>query len=472
MSSSNQGKAVKAGIGYTIGNVLSKGLTFLSIPLFARVLTVADYGIYNTFASYVSILSVVIGFALHTSIKNAKIDHNADLAKYNSSVLLLAIGNAVVLLVAGTLFMRPLANLLSLEKDYFVLLIVLESFGVFLLSFYNCVLAVDYRYREYMIITLAYAVCGIVISLGMIYGFFASERYLGRIAGAVISACLVGIVVLIQVLRKARPKMDKVFWRYGLKISLPIVPHGLSQILLAQFDRIMIKKTISEVTAGLYSFAYNVGIIYQVVANSLDVAWTQWFFERMKAKSYEEIRKVGRIYSLILTAGAIILMLAAPELSRIMGGDKYIDSIRVSFPIVLAMFYSAEYNFPAAVEYYYKKTKLIAIATTAAAVLNIILNLIFIPRYGYVAAAYTTVVCYLAYLLIHVLFSYKIHGSMIYDIKTHGIHVLIVTCANFALIYMEHMIWIRWGILVVLLAVAGFFVYRNKNTLRTLLKKN
>lgn len=91
--------------------------------------------------------------------------------------------------------------------------------------------------------------------------------------------------------------MNRGFWVYGLKISLPIVPHGLGQLLLAQFDRIMIKRIIGDTEAGLYSFAYNVGMIFQVITNSLDTAWTPWFFEKMEAKDYPSIRRVANGYT-------------------------------------------------------------------------------------------------------------------------------------------------------------------------------
>ena len=63
--------ALKAGLGYTIGNVLVKGINFLTIPLFSRLLTPAEFGVYNVFLSYDSILTVLVGFAMATSVKSA-----------------------------------------------------------------------------------------------------------------------------------------------------------------------------------------------------------------------------------------------------------------------------------------------------------------------------------------------------------------------------------------------------------------
>ena len=62
-------KIFKASAGYTIGNYLLRGLGFITVPIFSRLLSTADFGIYNTFMSYEGILYLCIGLALHSSIK-------------------------------------------------------------------------------------------------------------------------------------------------------------------------------------------------------------------------------------------------------------------------------------------------------------------------------------------------------------------------------------------------------------------
>ena len=147
-------KALKAGLGYTVGNMLVKGLSFLAIPLFARLMTVEDFGIYSTFSSYVMIMTVLAGFTLHTSVRNAKLDYVDLTGSYCSSVTLLVIGNSLLLLGLSLVFASPLARSLSLEQPYLPALIVLESFGMAMLTFYNSVLSVDYKYKEYLVLSL------------------------------------------------------------------------------------------------------------------------------------------------------------------------------------------------------------------------------------------------------------------------------------------------------------------------------
>ena len=319
-------KALKAGLGYTVGNMLVKGLSFLAIPLFARLMTVEDFGIYSTFSSYVMIMTVLAGFTLHTSVRNAKLDYAERTGSYCSSVTLLVIGNSLLLLALSLVFAAPLARVLSLEQPYLPALIVLESFGMAMLTFYNSVLSVDYKYKEYLVLSLVYAVAGIGGSVLLILTLCRGQGYLGRILGTLIPAVLVGIYVVVRLWRKERPLVSREYWRYGMGISLPTVPHGLSQLLLNQFDRIMIKSIIGSTEAGLYSFAYNVGMIFQVITNSMDTAWAPWFFEKMKAREYPAIRRAASAYVVFVSIGAMALALISPEVILIAGGkDKGIS---------------------------------------------------------------------------------------------------------------------------------------------------
>ena len=78
-------KVVKAGLGYTVGNYLIKGLSFLTIPLFARLLDTSDYGKYNSYMAFEAIVYIFVGLALHTSFKKAKYRFEKDFNEYVSS---------------------------------------------------------------------------------------------------------------------------------------------------------------------------------------------------------------------------------------------------------------------------------------------------------------------------------------------------------------------------------------------------
>lgn len=462
------GNAIRAGLNYTVGNLLTKGLSFLSVILFARLMSTGDYGIFNTFSSYVSMLGVVIGFAMHVSVRNAKLDYPGRLEAYCSSITLITLANTLVFLVLAVVFRKQLSQWLSVP-EILVGLIVVESFANAILMVYNEYLAMYYRSKKYVTLSLIYALVGMGLSLIFVCFLFPNARYFGRALGTTLPLLLIAIYILWEFYRQARPRVSREYWRYSLKISLPIVPHGLSQLVLGQFDRIMIKKSLGDEAAGLYSFANNVGWIYQIVTNSLDTAWCPWFFQKMKDEAYGTIRKSGSLYGVAVSVMAVCLLLVSPEVILIMGGAKYAESCTVVMPIILGAYFAFLFTLFSCVEYYYKKTKLIALGTVAAAILNVVLNSLFIPRYGFQAAAYTTAFCYLCYLLIHIGFARKIHGRNLYPMPVIFACILGVTAMTFVCLWLVNAFWIRWGILLAGMLAAFIWGWRNRIQLKTLL---
>ncbi len=142
-----------------------------------------------------------------------------------------------------------------------------------------------------------------------------------------------------------------------------------------------------------------------------------------------------------------------------------IDSSVIAFPVLFSMYLSFLYYFPASVEYYYKKTNFIAVATMSAAVLNIILNAIFIPLHGYIAAAYTTVFCYSLYYIFHLYLSKYIHGSMVYDLKNQFLCLSIVAIVTFICILLRNVFFFRYLILSCELVLILIVLVKNKEIL-------
>ena len=405
-----------------IGNYLLKGFAFITVPIFARLLTTAEFGIFSTFVTYENIFFVIIGAALHSSYKNALYKYGTDkegdvdyFAYTSNTMVFLGISAAVWVLLFAFLS-GPLGDLFGLKPEA-VVLVALFSFGSSALQCYNADRGLRYEYASYLKAAAFNALTNFALSLLLIYTIFGEERAMARILGTTIPRVIIGFGVMITFFRRSRPKKVRETLSWGLKYSLPIVPHGLSQIILNQFDRVMIKKMIGDAAAGQYSFAYTIYSIISVTFSSLDTVWTPWFYEKMNQKDYAVIRKNSKAYAFFIFLFCAAVLLASPELIWILGGAKYEESVHCVLPIVTGGYFLYLYYFPAGIEYFYEKTKFIAIGSMAAAVINIVLNYIFIQKYGYVAAAYTTLVCYILYFCFHYVISYRIFGGELFSTK-------------------------------------------------------
>lgn len=419
-------KVIKAGIGYTIGNYLLKGLSFFTIPVFSRLLSPDDYGIFNTFGAYESILYVILGCAIHSSYKNARYKYRLreegalpgeDYYTYVSNTLLFIILSGGIWLLLANMTAEWASPLLGLDRLCLNLLVI-ESFASAVLICFNTDVSLRYQYKSFLAVAAVNAVGNTVLSILLILTVFRDVRYMGRILGVVIPLLLIAAGIIRSMFLRARPNGAGRMLSWGLRYSLPIVPHGISQIILNSFDRIMIHRMVSSAAAGIYSFAYNVYSIVVVTAASIETVWTPWFYERRNSRDYEAIRKASSIYMVFLLFMCSETMLLSPEIVRILGPEAYRDSAWCVIPVVAGGFFAFMYNMPAAVEYYHEKTRYIAAATTMAAVLNIGLNYIGIRRFGYIAAAYTTLITYAAYFTFHYALARKIEGRFLFSNKT------------------------------------------------------
>ena len=461
-------KAVKAGIGYTIGNYLLKGLSFFTIPVFSRLLTTEDYGIVNTFGAYESFLFVIVGLAIHTSFKNARYKYRyvregaekgKDYETYVSNAYLLICLNGLFLLIIAGIFGSAIGSLLKISH-LLVILLVLNSTANAIVTAYNSDASINYEYKKFLKISYFNAITNIICSLILILTAFREERYVGRIIGTVLPITIASVYVLIRQLHSHRPQSFRPMMKWGVRYSLPVVPHGISQIVLSSFDRIMILNMVSAASAGIYGFAYNIFIIIQVTATSIDAVWNPWFYERREKDDTASIRSVASIYILFLLAFSAVVMLLSPELVLILGGAKYEASVACVIPIVCGGFFTFLYNIPATVEYYHEKTGYIAIATVCAALINIVSNYFFIQAYGYVAAAYTTLGTYILYFFFHYFMARKIEGRSLFSNQVIlGSTLAILTITGITLLITD-LLLVR--ILLCAAFIAAFIFYAQK----------
>jgi len=443
--------AAKASVGYTIGNILIRGLSFLTLPIFTRLMTTSDFGLFTTYVAYESILSIIVSLGLYASLKAAKVKYGLELDKYLSSVQLLPLIVGVGSIVIAIPFMRQMGDFFGF-CGYIVILMVVQALSSGILTMYNCRVGLDFAYKSYVGISLVQSLGNVLLSLFLILTVFRYNPFIGRVLGTSIPLIFVSGYVLWTFFKRSKPQINKEYFKFGLEYSLPLIPHGLSQILLAQFGKIIIQRQVGNDAAGIYGFAYTVALIPQILMQSLDMAWGPWFFETYKANRIDEIKYRTNQYVRVFAIISIALILVSPELVKLMAGHSYWESIKIAGPAILGVFFTFMYGIPAQIEYYYAKTNYIAMGTMLAAVLNIGFCLWLIPIFGYQAAVYITVVTYILYFVFHLIIAYRVSGKKLpFDLRTTALLVL-TTClvCFFSQLFLD--VWyLRYAILVCVL---------------------
>lgn len=160
---------------------------------------------------------------------------------------------------------------------------------------------------------------------------------------------------------------------------------------------------------ALYSIAYSAGSLINLITGAINSTFAPYQYQKIKAGEYELLAK--RANQILLFVGVMLagIMLFSREIVLVFGGVKYIDSVAVIIPICIGVYFNYMFQLFARVQEYYERKFTVVIPSILCAVLNLILNYIFIKLCGYQAAAYTTFFCLLHYFaLFHYLFYKKV----------------------------------------------------------------
>ncbi len=463
-------KAIKASIWYTFGNILLKGCVFFTLPIFTRILSTSDFGVYNTYIAYEGLITAIIGMGLYSTVKNAKIDFQNSFDNYLSSILTVALMFLTIILVLGNIFYDYYGSILGFSRTITNLLI-LQSYGSFLIYFYAAKLNIEFKYKSYLIISFFNTIINILLSILLIKIVFTDERYIGRILGSAIPIIAIAIIITIVIMVKGKEFFNKNYWKYGLTIGLPLIPHVVSQSLLSQFDRIMINNITTSDYAGIYSYIYTICTIPFVICQSLDSSWTPWVYIKINNQKINEIRKTGTKYVLLFSLLTIGFICVMPEVTILIADKSYWAGIDLIVPLALANYFIFMYMLPVGIEYFNKKTSYISFGTVAAAIINILLNYYSINRWGYRSAAYTTLISYMMLYVFHRLISRKYNINDYYDFKKITIinigTVFIGFLVLFSLQYSTISLMIRYSLIIIILLL----LFSQKNTIVQAFKK-
>ena len=397
---------VRASFWFLICAFLQKGISFITTPIFTRLMTPAEYGQFNQFTSWQMILTVIFTLNLFSGVYARGLVRFEDEREAFSSSLqgltltLMAAWMGIYLLLRG--WINPWVGLTT--PQMVMMFAIMWATAVY--SFWSMSQRVEFRYRKLVILTVAVSLAKPV--LGIILVLTAQDKVTARVFGLALVELIAFAPLFAAQMRQGGRFFDARFWRHALRFNLPLVPHYLSMSVLSGADRIMIGRMVGDAEAGIYGLAYSVSMVMTMFNTALLQTFEPWLYKKIKRREIGDISRAAYPAFAIIAAVNLLLIAFAPEAVAIFAPREYYDAIYVIPPVAMSVYFMFSYTFFAVFEFYYEKTKLVAAASMSGAVLNIILNYIFIRIFGYYAAGYTTLFCYIVYAGAHFAFMTRI----------------------------------------------------------------
>ena len=454
---------IKASFWFLICAFLQRGISLITTPVFTRLLSTAEYGQYSVFNSWLSIVTVFVSLNLYSGVYVQGLVKFEDNKKaFASSLQGLCLTLVAVWMVVYLLFQDFWNGLFELTTvQMLAMLIMIWTSSVF--SFWSVEQMVNSKYQILVLVTLLVSLIKPI--LGILLVIYAEDKVTARILGILLVEMVAYTPFFFLQMRRGKQFYSGKFWKYALGFNIPLLPHYLSMTVLNSADRIMIGRMVGESEAGIYNLAYSISMIMMMFNTALMQTIEPWLYRKIKVKKVADISKVAYPAFLLIAGVNIMLMFFAPEVIKMFAPVEYADAIWIIPPVAMSVFFMFLYTFFAVFEFYYEKTKYITLATMIGAVVNILLNAIFIDIFGYYAAGYTTLVCYMLFTLFHYCFMKKLCKIHLENAQVYNERILLIIVVSFLFmgfmcLFTYQNIYVRYSLVLLFGFIA--FIFRKK----------
>lgn len=447
----------KASLWAFFANIIQKGFSILVTPIFTRLLTPDEFAQYTLYQSWHDIFIIfislnVFNYAIYSGMKEFKDDQDGFIATTQSLITGLCILCFIVYCVVHFFFGNVIGFSLPIIGLMFIDILFLSVFNI-----WSAKERYVFKYRLMTVLSIFLGIGGPL--LGLLAIFLISNREYGRIYGVAIINIIIGLGIYINIFCKSKNKFDKRYIKFIFAYCIPLIPHFLATNVLTKFDRIMIGDMCSVAEAGIYGLAYSLSSLMIIVNDAILKSLVPWTYQTIKeGKHLNKLKKNVNYLVLLVAAVNIILILFAPEAIKIFATSDYYEAIYIIPPVSASVYYMFLFNLYANIEYYYSETKHVASASIWAAITNVVLNYIFIKKFGYLAAGYTTLVSYILYSFGHYVLMKKVckkHANSYdyYDNKKIFVISLIFTIISILIIPIYQNMWLRYSFIFLILVL-------------------
>jgi O-antigen/teichoic acid export membrane protein len=395
---------------YMIGEVIPRILSILLLPIYTRYFSPDDYGIMSYIDSLIvfvfmfSILSLN-SYVLRTYFEQKNLTEQKKLV---GNIFVFIASYNIFTFFFFSFFLTVLLEILGSEINFLPLVFLalvanfFETFSIIPLV----LLRINEKAGQFIFYSLSKTFLQIFLILAFViildYGID------GKYYAMILANFIFALIYIKMMLKESILNFYFQQIKSALKFSLPLAPGAISFVILDISDRVILEKYVTLEDLGLYSIAYTLGFGLNVVINGSYRAFEPILFKNFSHHNFLEIFiKIKDSFFALVFFAALFLILYSQEVLKIVATDSYFSASYIVPIIVLAAIAKGIYMLYAVLAMYGKNTKIIGLAIMFGAIVNLIINLVFIPKYGVLVAAISTVISFLLISFIIQVISYK-----------------------------------------------------------------
>ncbi len=447
---------------YGVSTIVGRFLGFLLVPFYTNIFPPDQLGIYSNIYAYLAFFNIMYIYGMDVAfMKYASLEEeNKKIKTIFSTTYFTIIFSSILLSFILFLFKNPVVEFSkisgNLELIFYYLLTILFFDTLVLVPFAH--LRLQRKAKKFAFLKIVNIVVNIVLNYVLIVHYKMGID--GIFLANMISSMLTFFMLLPEILKYLQFSFDLSFLKMLFKFGFPYLPASLAAMIVQVIDRPLMLILSNETQLGIYSANYKLGIFMMLVVSMFQYAWQPFFLNNAKDENAKEIfAKVMLLYIVVASLIWFSVSLFIPEIihlellpGKFLIGEKYWSGVGI-VPIILLgyLFHGIYVNFQAGI-YIKEKTKFFPYITFSGAIVNLVINILFIPKYGIWGAAFATLFSYLTMALIAFIFSNKTYPIIYEYKKITSIFVLIILSFTFLYLFENLSIIYKMGSFAVFFA--------------------
>jgi O-antigen/teichoic acid export membrane protein len=400
---------------YMAAGFIPNIINLVVLPLYARYVEPADYGVVSLVVAFTTFLGTVLGLQLSNSIHRLYFDYEGDERKTYCttiliSILLINIAILAPIHMAGPWVSSNLFPRVHVPYRPLIMLGLAIMFSQSLINYGNAMLRVQERGRSLLLASLTHTVASVALGINfVVLQERGAEGLLLAMAG---SAAIHVVMHLWMVRRQIRLRFRWDMFRAAAAYSIPIIPHSLGGLLFMYSDKYVASFFVPVAVIGLYEFADKISMVFKLLVQSFYHAISPTF---MRDSKHDRLSAVENFKGIITRWAAVYgvlylgMALLSKELIFVLFPEKF-HSCYAFIPILMgAYLFRGLYGFAMDAVLFEKKTHLVPLVSLSAGILNIVANILLIPHFGMMVAAWTTLVAFALTFLLALMLSNRIY---------------------------------------------------------------
>lgn len=429
-------------------NIILKAINFFLLPLYTKYLDPAELGVSDiviTFTSFIFPLLVLgLDSAFSAFFYEEKTQEHQE--KVFNTLWFTLVATSMIPL-ALIIFSDKISLLIFGVAEYKLLIssaLLSVSIQLWFLP-HSLMLRMQNRMLAFGIINIASSLLMISLNVLFVAGFrWKAYALIGSSLCTHIFQLALYTVVTKEKLTPRR--YDKVLRKAMLRFSLPLVPTVVAVWALSMSDRLIIKHFLGEFSVGIYGIGARFSSVIAIISNAVYTAYTAFAFNKKDdPNAKQQFRRVFSGFYLVMFIICFTVSLFGKEIVHIMTQESYYSASLILPGVLYAQLAYGIYTITGYGIAFTKKTVFFLIATVSGAVTCIVLNLMFLPRYGLEAAGHVnfisySVMCTLGYIFAQRVYTcdYKIMRVTMYTLVSY----ITVTYALESTILFKLFIWV------------------------------